>query len=322
MKRLTLGSLFDGIGGFPLAAQRCGIKTVWASEIDPNCISIAKRHFPGVLHLGDITKIHGGRIPPVDIISFGSPCQDLSTGGRREGLQGERSGLFMEAVRIIFEMRYATNGLFPAFIIWENVPGAFNSNGGRDFQTVLLELTKADIPMPTSGKWAAAGMAGGCAGGASIAWRQIDSQFWGVPQRRKRIFLVGDFRGQRAAKILFECESVLGYVEKSGAAKKDIAAPAGSGIEAASGYLTEESVFDFGRAGDRVRINASKSATLIATDGGGAAATGLYLVPDGGVIRVSPCNCARISGMAETIGVCGEACRTDFFRIKFRFIKA
>lgn len=124
MKKLTLGSLFDGIGGFPLAAQRCGIKTLWASEIEPNCIAITKRHFPGMRHLGDITKINGGKIPPVDIISFGSPCQDLSISGKQAGLSGKRSRLFREAVRIIYEMREATNGIYPAFAVWENVPYA------------------------------------------------------------------------------------------------------------------------------------------------------------------------------------------------------
>lgn len=117
MKTLTLGSLFDGIGGFPLAAQRCGIKPVWASEIEPACIEITKRHFPRMEHLGDITQIDGGKIPPVDIISFGSPCQDLSTAGKQKGLSGERSGLFLDAIRIIYEMRRATNGRYPTFII-------------------------------------------------------------------------------------------------------------------------------------------------------------------------------------------------------------
>ena len=165
MRTLTLGSLFDGIGGFPLAAQRCGIKTLWASEIDPNCIEITKRHFPRMEHLGDITTIHGGELPPVDIISFGSPCQDLSTAGAQKGIDGERSGLFRDAIRIIYEMREATNGKYPTFIIWENVSGAFGSKQGNDFRTVLEEITNASIPMPASGRWATAGMVRGCRGG-------------------------------------------------------------------------------------------------------------------------------------------------------------
>lgn len=146
MKTLTLGSLFDGIGGFPLAAQRCGIKTLWASEIEPACIEITKRHFPKMEHLGDITQIDGGKIPPVDIISFGSPCQDLSTAGKQKGLSGERSGLFLDAVRIIYEMRRATNGRYPTFIVWENVSGAFSSNKGNDFRIVLEKITKGIAP--------------------------------------------------------------------------------------------------------------------------------------------------------------------------------
>lgn len=157
---LTLGSLFDGIAGFPLAAGRHGIKTVWTSEIEPNCIDIAGRHFPDAVNLGDITRIKGGEIPVVDIISFGSPCQDLSVAGKQTGLDGSRSGLFMEAVRIIREMREKTDGEYPKYIIWENVAGAFSSNKGEDFRRVLEEITEASIPMPTSGKWASAGLVG------------------------------------------------------------------------------------------------------------------------------------------------------------------
>lgn len=165
MRTLTLGSLFDGIGGFVLAAQRCGIRTLWASEIEPNCIEITKRHFPRVEHLGDIRKIDGGKIPPVDIITFGSPCQDLSTAGKQKGLSGSRSVLFLDAIRIIYEMRRATNGRYPTFVVWENVSGAFNNNKGRDFQTVLAKITNADISIPKSGKWASTGMVRGCRGG-------------------------------------------------------------------------------------------------------------------------------------------------------------
>lgn len=166
-------------------------------------------------HLGDITKIHGDKVEPVDCITFGSPCQDLSIAGRRAGLAGERSGLFMEAVRIIKEMRSSTNGLYPTFAVWENVPGAFSSNGGEDFRAVLEELARveqpdASIPRPSGrgGRWSKAGAIAG--NGWSLAWRQLDAQYWGVPQRRKRIALVVDFGGQRAAKILFERTSLSG----------------------------------------------------------------------------------------------------------------
>lgn len=164
-------------------------------------------------HLGDITKIHGDQIEPVDCITFGSPCQDLSIAGRRAGLVGERSGLFMEAVRIIKEMRSSTNGLYPTFAVWENVPGAFSSNGGEDFRAVLEELARVEqpdvsIPRPSGrgGRWSKAGAITG--NGWSLAWRQLDAQYWGVPQRRKRIALVADFGGQRAGEILFERTSL------------------------------------------------------------------------------------------------------------------
>ena len=210
---LTLGSLFDGIGGFPLAAELAGIKPVWAAEIDPFCVAVTKKRFPEMEHLGSVTEIDGTKIKPVDIITFGSPCQDLSTAGKRAGLAGERSGLFLEAVRIIYEMRSATNGEYPTFILWENVPGAFSSNQRRDFRTVLEELTKTDIPMPGSGRWATAGVVRG--GELCVAWRQLDAQYWGVPQRRKRIYLVGSFGSNRAEKILFERDGVRRYLTKN-----------------------------------------------------------------------------------------------------------
>lgn len=219
---LTLGSLFDGIGGFPFAASIVGIKTVWAAEIDPACVAVTKNRFPDMEHLGSVTEINGADITPVDIIAFGSPCQDLSIAGNKAGLDGERSGLFKEAVRIIYEMRIATNGKYPTFIIWENVPGAFSSNKGRDFRTVLEEITKTDIPMPTSGKWATAGVVRSAE--INVAWRQLDAQYWGVPQRRKRIYLVGSFGSNSAEEILFECDSVRGYLTPSKAARKGIAA--------------------------------------------------------------------------------------------------
>lgn len=179
-------------------------------------------------HLGDVTKIHGDKIEPVDCITFGSPCQDLSIAGRRAGLAGERSGLFMEAVRIIKEMRSSTNGLYPTFAVWENVPGAFSSNGGEDFRSVLEELARVEqpdvsIPRPSGrgGRWSKAGAIAG--NGWSLAWRQLDAQYWGVPQRRKRIVLVADFGGQRAAEILFERTGVSGNPDESVPTWKEIA---------------------------------------------------------------------------------------------------
>lgn len=297
MKTLTLGSLFDGIGGFPLAAQRCGIKTLWASEIEPACIEITKRHFPKMEHLGDITQIDGGKIPPVDIISFGSPCQDLSTAGKQKGLSGERSGLFLNAVRIIYEMRRATNGRYPTFIVWENVSGAFSSNKGEDFRIVLEKITNADIPMPVSGKWATAGMVRGCRGGANVAWRLLDSQYWGPPQRRKRIFLVGDFRAERAPQILFELESVLGYTETCAKERKGITPAFVGDLEVKGGLNENGCIADFGRTADRIYYNADKSRTLTATTGGGGSATGNYL----DISEVRPIN-LQVATRCEALG--------------------
>lgn len=164
-------------------------------------------------HLGDITKIHGDQIEPVDCITFGSPCQGLSMAGKRLGFDDNRSVLFLDAARIIKEMRTATNGMYPTFAIWENVPGAFSSNGGEDFRAVLEELARveepnASIPRPSGrgGRWSKAGAIAG--NGWSLAWRQLDSQYFGVAQRRKRIALVADFGGQRAGEILFERTSL------------------------------------------------------------------------------------------------------------------
>ena len=193
-------------------------------------------------HLGDITKIHGGQIEPVDCITFGSPCQDLSIAGRRAGLAGERSGLFMEAVRIIKEMRSSTNGLHPTFAIWENVPGAFSSNGGEDFRAVLEELARIEqpdvsIPRPSGrgGRWSKAGAIAG--NGWSLAWRQLDAQYWGVPQRRKRIALVVDFAGQRAGEILFERTSMPGNPDEGSPTWKEITGAAGSRIAGNDGVV-------------------------------------------------------------------------------------
>ncbi len=171
-------------------------------------------------HLGDITKIHGDKIEPVDCITFGSPCQGLSMAGKRLGFDDDRSVLFLDAARIIKKMRTATNGMYPTFAVWENVPGAFSSNGGEDFRAVLEELARVEqpdvsIPRPSGrgGRWSKAGAIAG--NGWSLAWRQLDAQYWGVPQRRKRIALVVDFGGQRAAEILFERTSLSGNPDES-----------------------------------------------------------------------------------------------------------
>lgn len=216
---MTLMSLFDGSGGFPLAGAMCGIVPVYASEIEPFPIRVTKLRIPGMKHLGSVTDVKGDEVEPVDIITFGSPCQDLSVAGKQAGIhEGERSNLFFEAIRIIKEMREhdRANGrpdklLRPRFAVWENVPGAFSSNKGEDFRAVLQSFCDLwgqgdTVPAPPKGKWASAGTIVG--DGCSLAWRVYDAQFWGVPQRRKRIYLIADFGSERAGEILFEPESV------------------------------------------------------------------------------------------------------------------
>lgn len=212
---LTLGSLFSGSGGFELGAVFSGITPVFSAEVEPFPIRVTTKRFPNMQHLGDVSNINGGNIPPVDIITFGSPCQDMSVAGKRSGLDGERSSLFYQAVRIVKEMRCKTNGKYPRFVVWENVPGAFSSNKGEDFKAVLEEICKIKdehISVPQSGKWTNAGEIVGEQ--FSLLWWVLDAQYWGVPQRRKRIYLVADFAGQCAGKILFESEGVSGYPPK------------------------------------------------------------------------------------------------------------
>lgn len=226
---LALGSLFDGIGGFPYAGLFFGIKPLWASEIMPSAISVTRRHLPGMAHVGDITKLRGGDLPPVDIITFGSPCQGLSHAGKRLGLADERSGLFSEAIRIIREMQEATHGQYPRYALWENVPGALSSGkpAGSDFQAVLEAFTKTEIPFPRSGKWANAGMVRG--GGADLAWCVYNAQYFGTAQRRRRIFLVVDFGGGCAGEILFIPQSLRGYFTAGGTPRQGPAAYAQNG---------------------------------------------------------------------------------------------
>ena len=244
-EHLTLGSLFDGSGGFPLGGLISGIEPLWASEIEPFPIRVTTKRLPFMKHYGDVSKLDGAKLPPVDIITFGSPCQDMSVAGKRAGLDGSRSNLFYEAVRIIREMREATNGEKPRYIVWENVPGAFSSNGGEDFKAVLdtirrVKDPKADTPRPA--KWPNAGCI--LAGDHSIAWRVFDAQYWGVPQRRKRIYLVADFAGGCAGKILFESEGLSGYTpqgfrswqESAGTAEKG-SHPAGIGTDGYNGAI-------------------------------------------------------------------------------------
>ena len=253
-KTLTLGSLFDGSGGFPLGGLLAGITPVWASEIEPFPIRVTTKHLPFMKHYGNISAMDGGKIEPVDIITFGSPCQDMSVAGRRDGLDGSRSSLFYEAVRIIKEMRCATGGKYPRYIVWENVPGAFSSNKGEDFKAVLeavigIAEPNAQVPMPEKARWPYADLYLG--DGWSVAYRTLDAQYWGVPQRRRRIYLVADLAGGSAGKILFESEGLSGYSAEgfrswqraAGSLETRIGA---TGYDGYNGSLTDETAATLG----------------------------------------------------------------------------
>ena len=256
-KPLTLGSLFDGIGGFPLAGICAGIRPVWASEIEPFPIRVTEKRLPEMKHCGDIHGLQGAKLESVDVITFGSPCQDVSIAGRREGLSGGRSGLFFEAIRIIREMREATNGEYPRWAVWENVPGALSSHNGEDFRQVLESLIRvqepeADVPLPAGGRWLPAGEIMG--DGYALAWGILDAaQGWGVAQRRKRVFVVLDLAGGRAGEVLFESEGLSGYTPPGAKARQGAAGGAENSAGAAGfcyesgeasrgiGYQEEES---------------------------------------------------------------------------------
>ena len=254
MSDLTLGSLFDGSGGFPLGGMLAGITPVWASEIEPFPIRVTTKRLPFMKHYGDISTMDGGKIDPVDIITFGSPCQDMSVAGKRAGLDGSRSNLFYEAVRIIKEMRKATGGEYPKWACWENVPGAFSSSGGEDFRCVLeclCGIVDEPVSIPKPAKWANSGEIVG--DGYSVAWRVLDAQYWGVPQRRKRIFLVADFTGGCAGKVLVESEGVSGYTpqgfrpwQRTAENSEACIGPSGIGFDGYNGSVTNDKAATLG----------------------------------------------------------------------------
>ncbi len=257
-KNLTLGSLFDGSGGFPLGGLISGITPLWASEIEPFPIRVTTKRLPQMKHYGDVSAQNGADPPPVDIITFGSPCQDMSVAGKRSGLDGERSSLFYQAVRIVKEMRCKTNGKYPRFVVWENVQGAFSSNKGEDFRAVLSSLCKIKredyaVPELPNGKWDNAG----CIMGEdfSLAWRLFDAQYWGVPQRRKRIYLVADLDGGSAGKILFESEGVSGYTPQGFRSWQGTAGSAEESVGASSLCLNDQ-------GGQRMDVTEDFTATL------------------------------------------------------------
>ena len=198
MNSLTLGSLFAGVGGFDLGFERAGFETVWQCEIDKAAQGVLRLRFPHAKLHSDVRQVGAHNLEPVDVLTFGSPCQDLSVAGKRAGLAGDRSGLFHEAARVIRELRERYGK--PDFAIWENVPGAFSSNGGADFAAVVQ--TMVDL------------------GARDVCWRVLDSQNFGVAQRRRRVFLVADFGGERAEQVLFEPESLRGNIAPSRKARK------------------------------------------------------------------------------------------------------
>ena len=258
MNKLTLGSLFDGSGGFPLGGLLSGITPVWASEIEPFPIRVTTKRLPFMKHYGDISTMDGGKIEPVDIITFGSPCTDMSVAGKRAGLEGRQSVLFYQAIRIIKEMRSATNGKYPRYIVWENVPGAFSSNGGEDFKAVLeavigIAEPDTEVPMPEKGRWPYADAYLG--DGFSVAYRTLDAQYWGVPQRRRRIYLVADFAGRSAPDILFKSEGLSRYSSESFRAWKGTACRASLRTGTASICLNDQ-------GGNRMDVTDDVTATL------------------------------------------------------------
>ena len=309
---MKLMSLFDGSGGFPLAASLCGIEPVYAAEVEPYPIAVTNNRFPKMKHLGDVSKVKGGEIEPVDIITFGSPCQDMSIAGKRAGLkyadigdeETTRSGLFLEAIRIIKEMREATNGGYPRYAVWENVPGAFSSNKGEDFRTVLdefIKIVEKDAVMPDVPKagWPYADCYSG--NGWSLAYRVFDAQYWGVPQRRRRIYLVADFRGQRAGEILLKPEGLRRISAQSGTQGQETARCAKNSVGTAIGGVD--------------RYNQSflpGLAQTLRTPGGGDC-TPTVLAPVGKektvavpvhyiVRRLTPTECARLQGFPDLWG--------------------
>ena len=280
---MTLGSLFDGIGGFPLAAVHCGGVPVWASEIEPFPMRVTKLRFPDMIHVGDITKLDGAKLPPVDVICGGSPCQDLSVAGLRKGLAGERSGLFMDQVRIVKEMRaederrgVSDDFIRPRYLVWENVPGAFSSANGEDFRAVIEEIvhikdSTCHVPRPDTGRWESAGAA--ILGDQfSLAWRVLDAQYWGVAQRRRRIFLVADFGGLTAPKILFEQERLLGNPAEGQGQGKGVTTTAGnSSADSGGSRVAEEKqvdifAFHINQREETINLNGISGALMATTN--------------------------------------------------------
>lgn len=325
---MKLMSLFDGSGGFPLAASLCGIEPVYASEVEPYPIAVTKSRFPEMKHLGNVEEVKGDQIEPVDIITFGSPCQDMSVAGKRAGLkhtsagddETTRSGLFIEAIRIIKEMRLATNGIYPRFAVWENVPGAFSSNRGEDFRLVLEEFIRISEPnavmsaVPQAG-WAYADCING--DGWSVAYRTFDAQYWGVPQRRRRIYLVADFRGGRAGEILFKREGLRGHTAQSGTQRQGITRDVGN-ILKADDRKRIVAVYDARGNGDGQTVpTITGDHNNRVTDYTALCCEGKPIVLDYIVRRLTPTECARLQGFPSKWGFLDA--KEDFTEEEYKF---
>lgn len=302
---MILGSLFDGVGGWLLAAVHSKIKPIWSAEIEKFPCAVTKKHFPETLQLGDVREIDGGKIPVVDIICAGSPCQNVSIAGKREGLKGEQSRLFFRAVEIVREMRRASGK--PKYFVWENVPGILTANGGLDFKTVLEEITESEIPMPKSGRWAGAGMVRG--GKSEVCWRILDAQYFGVPQRRRRIFLIADFTGRSAGEILFEREGVSGNIAASGGERKKTAAETASRAEETSWGIGRDA-FNQGAGGKfGLSILEEMQPPLTARGAGGCFDKKV-------VRRLTPLECERLQGLPDNWTLIDDKLCSDAARYK------
>ena len=258
----SVGSLFSGVGGFDLGFEQAGFEVAWQVEIDRDAVSVLERHWPDVPRYGDIATVDPAELAPVDVVIFGSPCQDFSVAGKRAGLDGARSGLFGEAIRIIRGLRPA-----PALVCWENVPGTLSSAGGRDFGAVLDALAGA--------------------GALDIAWRILDARWFGVPQRRRRLFVVSDLRAERAAEVLFEPQGSSGHPAESRAARQGAARDAADGAGVAT--FDERNVTS--RA-NRTRVEYGAPANTLHADG-------LSVITPMAVRRLTPTECCRLMGWSD-----------------------
>lgn len=267
---MTLGSLFDGIGVWQLAAVRAGIKPVWSSEIDKFCTEVSRKHFPETVQLGDIRELES--VPKVDVITASSPCQDISIAGKRSGIRGEQSGLFFKAVDLVRRSD-------AEFFVWENVPHVLSRR--EDFAAVLEEITQADVPIPEHFANA------GCVDfdGGQLAWRIFDAQHFGVAQRRRRVFLVADFAGRRAAEILFEPASLSGDSSTAGQSKRDAPPRCTYGIDRAT--------FNQGiNAKFKPVIEHELQPTLTSRGAGAVCHLGV-------IRRLTPVECERLQGLPD-----------------------